>query len=131
MRHPAKRARAAVDPTEATSIVTEHSSAGHTRLLALLQRQEDFRPQLAGLTNGIRKVDTRHARIITASHGVQLRDNIVQSNRLTDRLGSRRVEVDVDNVDVEVVVCWLVCGHLLATSDNEREVDQTNSECKT
>ena len=83
-------------------------SVRHIGSLTLFKWQEDSSPQLAGLAHSVGQLDVCHAGILVAAHGFQLRDNIVQRDRFADCLRSRWVEIDVDDVDMKVVVCWLV-----------------------
>ena len=78
------------------------------RLLSLLQRSKNTRPQFISLAYKIGQANICHARVIVTGHGFQLRDDVLQTECLSSSLCTAGFQHYVDNVDVEVVVGWLV-----------------------
>ena len=78
------------------------------RLLSLLQRPKNTRPQLISLAYKIGQANICHTGIVVTGHGFQLRDDILQTECLSGCLCTAGFQHYVDNVDVEVVVGWLV-----------------------
>ena len=79
-----------------------------TRLLSLLQRPKNTRPQFISLAYKIGQANIRHTRIVVTRHGFQLRNNVLQTECLPGSLCTAGFQHYVDNVDVEVVVGWLI-----------------------
>lgn len=78
------------------------------RLLSLLQRPKNARPQLISLAYKIGQANICHTRIIVTGHGFQLRDYILQTKCLSGSLCTAGFQHYVHNMNVEVVVGWLV-----------------------
>lgn len=50
-----------------------------------------------------------HASFGGSHHGLELRDEVFETESLASRLGAGGFSHDVDDMDVEVVVCRLIC----------------------
>lgn len=83
------------------------------------QGQEDLGPQLTGFPNVVSQADVRHACLWTASHGFELGDHVFQSQSFARSLGTTGFEHGVHDVDVEVVVGWLVYSLLVAFMERD------------
>ena len=68
-------------------------------------------PDLPFLAHEVRDVDLMHSPVEFArSHALEPRDQVLESESFARGLRMvGRFEVDVDDVDVEVVVRWMVC----------------------
>ena len=76
----------------------------------LLKRQEDLGPQLARFTDVVRQADICHAGLGAAEESFELRDEVFEAEGFAGGLGGAGFEHGVDDVDMEMVVCWLICG---------------------
>lgn len=94
----------------------------HSRSLGPHQGQKDLCPQLTGFTKVVGQADVRHAGIWTAGHGLELGDHVFESESFAGSLGTAGFEHGVDDVDVEMVVGWLVCPLLVRIVDENGEM---------
>ncbi|RCI09545.1 hypothetical protein L249_4102 [Ophiocordyceps polyrhachis-furcata BCC 54312] len=65
-------------------------------------------PGVSDLVAAIEKLHGIHTGLFVAGHGLQGLDYGVESDSLSGGLGGAGVEGDVDDVDVQMVICWLV-----------------------
>ena len=89
-------ARFTIDPTTVTPLgritrlrgisATKHLLDLHRRL-SLLQSCENTRPQLTRLSQEVGQTDIGHTRVVGACHGLELRDDVLESECLARRLG--------------------------------------------
>jgi hypothetical protein len=77
-------------------------------LPALFEWQVYLLPQLTSLAQMVCQVGVMHTRILFSTHRLELGDDVLQTEGFPSRLGAARFEGDVNNVNVEVVVRWLV-----------------------
>lgn len=80
----------------------------HAGLLTPLEGLKDFRPQVAGLADGVGHGEPIHALVGVAAHGLEGLDDALEPDGLARGLGGPRLEGDVDDVHVQVVVRGLV-----------------------
>lgn len=84
------------------------SALKHSLLPGLFERGEDRSPQLVSFAYVVSQADVCHAGFWTSGESLELRDEVFETEGLAGGLGVSRFEHDVDDVDVKVVVGWLV-----------------------
>lgn len=89
-------------------LVRHVNSPLYLRLFASFQRSEDFLPQFAFLAKSVFDIHVSQTRILTAGQRLELADEAVYRDRFAHRLSRAGLERRVRDVDVEVVVRWVV-----------------------
>ena len=74
----------------------------------LFQRSKDIRPQLASFAERVRETYTGHASVLVVGQARKVGNEILESESLSRGLSRASLERDVHDVDVEVVVSWLI-----------------------
>lgn len=87
------------------------SESGDLRFPPLLQHPEYILPQLARLAEMVRQAHVLHPGCLVTGQMLERGDDVLEPEGFADGLGAAGFEHDVDDVDVEVVVCWLVYPH--------------------
>lgn len=80
----------------------------HPGLFATFQRSKHFLPQFAFLAKRVFDIHVSQTRILTAGQRLELADEAVYRDRFAHRLSRAGLERRVRDVDVEVVVRWVV-----------------------
>lgn len=78
-------------------------------LLAPLKGFEDLGPELVRFAEVVGEAHVCHTSFGRASHGLELRDDIFQTKGFAYGLRAACFELGVNHVNVEMVICWLVC----------------------
>lgn len=101
------------------------------RLLPVLQRRIDLRPQLTRLAQIVGQADICHARFFVARESLKLRNEVLQTECLSSSLRSACLKHDIDNMDVEMIVGRLIWSmSALAGNQNGQKIDSLTMHVK-
>jgi hypothetical protein len=76
--------------------------------LSRFQLPKQACPQFAGFPQEIGQTHVRHTSILAAAYRLELRDDVLEAERLSRSLCLASFKHDVHDVDMEVVIRWLV-----------------------
>lgn len=84
------------------------SALSHSLLPSLFERGEDRSPQFVSFAYVVSQADVCHAGFWTSGESLELRDEVFETEGLAGGLGVSGFEHHMDDVDMEVIVGWLV-----------------------
>ena len=92
------------------SHIWDYGPRGISALLAPFERLEDVGPQLIRFAEVVCQAYVCHTCLWAAADGFELRDDVFEAECFAYGLCTTRFELGVDDVDVEMIVGWLICS---------------------